>query len=117
MTTTDPNAPLMNGAEFALLRYELGLSLSQIAAFLDVNPRTVRAWNSGRDPIPQGVLLELDDLVHEHQLEVDDAAAAGFLDLPYGSGEAGWWLSVAAAARRRDPGLVVRWNSEGDSST
>lgn len=114
MTNTDPNAPLMNGAEFALLRYELGLSLSQVAKFLDVNPRTVRAWNADRDPIPDGVVLELDDLVHAHLLDVEDAVALGHLDVPYGSGDVVWWLSVAAAARRRDPALVVRWDSEND---
>lgn len=115
MNTTNPPAPPMTGAEFALLRYELGMSLSQVAEELGVNPRTVRAWNSGRDPVPAGVVLELDDLVREQQVEVDHAVADGFLDVPYGSGEVAWWLAVAAAARRRDQGLVVRWDFEGDS--
>ena len=116
MNTTDPHAPLMSGAEFALFRYELGLSLSQVAEFLDVNPRSVRAWNADRDPVPDGVVLELDDLLHAHELDVEDAVATGVLDIPYGSSEVAWWLSVAAAARRRDPSLVVKWDFESDSA-
>lgn len=116
MATTDPHAPLMTGAEFALLRYELGLSLGQVAERLDVNPRTVRAWNADRDPIPDGVVLELDDLVHAHLLDVEDAVTLGHLDVPYGSGDVAWWLSVAAAARRLDPELAVRWDFEADSA-
>ena len=107
----------MTGAEFALLRYKLGLSLRQVAEFLDVNPRTVRAWNSGRDPIPDGVLLDLDDLHLEHEIAVRQAIEDGSIAIPYDSPDVAWNLAVAADARRLDPGVVVRWDFEGDSST
>lgn len=34
----------MTGAEFAAHRYLIGLTLDELASFLGVNPRTVRAW-------------------------------------------------------------------------
>lgn len=112
MTTTDPHAPLMNGAEFALLRYKLGLSLSQVADFLDVNPRTVRAWNAGRDPIPDGVLLDLDDLQLEHEIAVRKVLEDGYIAIPYNTPDVAWNLAVAASARRKDPDIVVTWDFE-----
>ncbi|MDK8781811.1 helix-turn-helix domain-containing protein [Actinotignum sp. GS-2025f] len=44
---------------FAASRRRLHLSVKQCAAALDVSPRTLRAWESGRDPIPPGVADDL----------------------------------------------------------
>lgn len=115
MSPTGPSQlPSMSGAEFALLRYKLGLSLSQVAEFLDVNPRTVRAWNADRDPIPDGVLLDLDDLQLEHEIAVRQALDDGEVAIPYNSPDVAWSLAVAASARRRDPKVEVRWDYEND---
>ncbi len=48
----------MTPAEFKQARNDLGLSLSQLAAILDTDPRTIRKWeaedtaSTSRDPNP-----------------------------------------------------------------
>lgn len=53
------------------LREILGLTGDQLAAHLHVNPRTVRSWEQGRDPVPEGVWAEVDTLLARAQQEVD----------------------------------------------
>jgi len=55
-----PEDERMTPAEFKVVREFLGLSGDWLAEHLKVNPRTVRAWEQGRYPIPDGVRLELE---------------------------------------------------------
>ncbi|MEU5959231.1 transcriptional regulator [Streptomyces sp. NPDC047525] len=57
-----PEDERMTDAEFKVLREYLGLSGDWLAAHLKVNPRTVRSWEQGRYPIPDGVRLAMEDL-------------------------------------------------------
>lgn len=52
MTTTPPG---MTDAAFRTIREFLGLTGDWLAAHLDVSPRTVRHWEQGKYPIPDGV--------------------------------------------------------------
>ena len=56
----------MTGAEFAAHRHLIGLTLDELADTLGVNPRTTRAWETGRDLIPARIPAELGALVAEH---------------------------------------------------
>lgn len=49
MTTTRDR---MDGGEFQTIREYLGLTADVLAGILKVGARTIRAWESGRDPIP-----------------------------------------------------------------
>ena len=49
----------MTGAEFAAHRHLIGLTLDELADTLGVNPRTTRAWETGRDLIPARIPAEL----------------------------------------------------------
>ncbi|MDE1537293.1 MULTISPECIES: helix-turn-helix domain-containing protein [Actinotignum] len=49
----------MDKDTFAASRRHLRLSVKQCAAALGVSPRTLRAWESGRDPIPPGAADDL----------------------------------------------------------
>ena len=78
---------------FAARRHLTGLSVTELAAHLAVNPRTVRSWESGRDPIPARIDTLLDALVAAHTE-----------DTRYGPPDPTWgrgWR-IAALARHHD---------------
>lgn len=51
----------------------LGLSQSEASAFLSVRPDTVKSWGAGRNPVPDGVWLQL----HALSAAEDRAAREG----------------------------------------
>lgn len=57
-----PEDERMTDAEFRTIREFLGLTGDWLAVHLGVNPRTVRSWEQGRYPIPDGVRLAIEDL-------------------------------------------------------
>lgn len=57
-----PEDERMTDAEFKVVREYLGLTGDWLAAHLGVSPRTVRHWEQGKYPIPDGVRLEIEDL-------------------------------------------------------
>lgn len=105
----------MTAAEFAVTRHLVGLTVDELAAALAVNPRTVRAWEAGRDLIPARIPAELAALVADHGALADRMAASGQVvgivrdkraaaDRPRG-----WYVAAAARAMEREPGLMVDW--------
>ena len=104
----------MTGAEFAAHRHLIGLTLDELASILGVNPRTVRAWEAERDPIPPRVPDELDALIVEHTALTQEVAAAGSVQIVRakhdGQGRPrGWHVAAAARATAAHPGLRVEW--------
>lgn len=77
----------MTAAEFKVVREYLGLSGDWLATHLDVNPRTVRAWESGKYPVPEGVRLQME------ALEAETAR--------------GVTLAIDACNDMRDPGILT----------
>jgi transcriptional regulator with XRE-family HTH domain len=57
----DPITP----AELRIAREELGLTGDHLARLLRVNPRTLRSWEQGRDPIPGRIRPEIAELREE----------------------------------------------------
>lgn len=51
----------MNPSEFAAIRWLLGLEVEELSARLDVNERTIRRWEQGDAPIPDGVVVEVQE--------------------------------------------------------
>ena len=62
----------MTGAELRVVRGGLGLSGPQLAAILDVDDRTVRRWELGETPIPDGVRRDVAQLQAATDAEVDE---------------------------------------------
>lgn len=62
-----PEDERMTDAEFRVVREYLGLTGEWLAGHLGVSSRTVRHWEQGRYPIPDGVRLAIE------QLEADTA--------------------------------------------
>lgn len=42
---------------------------AQLVALLDVNPRRLRAWLAGEEPVPDGVWRELYEMLRQRQVE------------------------------------------------
>lgn len=115
----------LSPAEFAARRHLLGLTLEQTAAALPsrrtgspVNPRTVRAWESGRDPIPEHITAALEELIVCHDALVDRMLASEVPiaiprrgDLDGNAMPGGWYIAAAARAVAVNPLLEVEWNS------
>ncbi len=57
-----PETERMTDAEFRTIREFLGLTGDWLAQHLDVTSRTVRHWEQGKYPIPDGVRLAVEDL-------------------------------------------------------
>lgn len=51
----------MNPEEFAAIRWLLGLEVEELSVRLDVNERTIRRWEQGDAPIPDGVTVEMQE--------------------------------------------------------
>jgi DNA-binding transcriptional regulator YiaG len=64
-----PDDERMTPAEFRVVREYLGLSGPWLASVLGVSDRTIRHWEAGRYPIPDGVRLAIE------QIEQDAAAS------------------------------------------
>lgn len=115
----------MSGAELQTVREYLGLTIESMAGMLSVNPRTFRAWESGKDPIPYRVpdevaqieaytaqavgelvaaLNDARDLVVEVYRRDEDmhAARPDTAHLP-----ARWWRHVVARAAHEVPGVEI----------
>lgn len=111
----------MSPAEVASLRHMMGLSLDAFAALLEVNPRTVRAWESGRDALSSTSEAAVWELVRRH-----DALVSEYLDaevpiaIRRDMGAAipprGWYLSAAGRAMHEEPDLMIGWLTDSDDA-
>ncbi|MET8746368.1 helix-turn-helix domain-containing protein [Streptomyces sp. NPDC004728] len=71
----------MTDAEFRVVREHLGLTGEWLAGHLGVSARTVRHWEQGKYPIPDGVRLALEDL-EVRTGEFVSGAVEQLLDMP-----------------------------------
>ena len=110
----------MTAAEFAAHRRLTGLTLEQLAAQLRVNPRTVRSWESGRDPVSEWAAVALRGLVDRHRRESRAMATAGVpvvlprYDDPAAEFPRGWWLATASSALLLEPDIELDWDIDGE---
>lgn len=76
-----PEDERMTPAEFRVVREFLGLSGPWLARHLQVSDRTVRHWEQGRYPIPDGVRLAMERMEQDAASSVT-AAVEALMDLP-----------------------------------
>lgn len=128
-----PEDERMTPAEFKVVREFLGLTGDWLARHLRVNPRTVRSWEQGRDPIPDGVRLELEELERrtaayvnayiERLMDVPDPVVVTYRnDAEYRAADpdspfpASWHRAVIARVAQEVPALsIVYPPSEGEA--
>lgn len=115
----------MDGGELQTVREYLGLTIESLAGILGVNPRTVRSWEAGRDPIPERIRVEV-EAVEQSTAEAVGELAAALHDARdvsvrvYRRDEdmwaarpdtahlpARWWRHVVARACEEVPGVVI----------
>ena len=103
----------MSAAEFAAARHLMGHTYESLAAALAVNPRTVRSWESGRDPVSPGAEQAIRAEVARHTNLTRRMVAAGTtVVIPKRplSGPRGWFVAAAARAVEVDPDMIVEWD-------
>ena len=109
-------ADRLTGAELAARRHLIGVTLDELATILHVNPRTVRAWESGRDNIPARITDEMGALIDEHTDVVNELLNSWrtiyiFRDKTAGTPRPrGWYIAAAARAIAEQPDLMVDWS-------
>ena len=106
----------LTGAELAARRHLIGVTLDELATILHVNPRTVRAWESGRDSIPARITDELAGLIDEHTELVQQMLNSERIIRIARDKTAntlrprGWYIAAAARAIAEQPDLMVDWS-------
>jgi hypothetical protein len=126
-----PEDERMTDAEFKVVREYLGLTGDWLAAHLGVSGRTVRHWEQGKFPIPDGVRLEMEDLERRTHEFVAGIAGA-LMDLP-GPGvvtyrtdaeyhaahpdvpfPASWHRAVIARVAQEVPALAIAYTGKSE---
>ncbi|GAB36490.1 Aca2/YdiL-like domain-containing protein [Gordonia otitidis] len=72
MTIHTATAERMSGAELQMIREYLGLTGSDLAEMLRVRADTVRAWETGRDPVSFRARDEIADIARTTRATVDE---------------------------------------------
>jgi hypothetical protein len=121
-----PDDERMTPAEFRVIREFLGLSGPWLASHLGVSDRTIRHWEAGRYPIPDGVRIVVEQIEDDAGRAVSTGIDA-LMDVPdpailtYGSDEeyhaahpeitypASWHRAVIARIAQEVPGLVIEY--------
>lgn len=124
--THEPTTPdRMDAGELQTVREYLGLTTEAIAGMLNVRHDTYRRWESGREPIPERVRQEVEDVEEYTARAVDDVVQA-LMDAPEPAvrvyrTDAGlhrarpdlshlparWWRHVAYRAADFVPGVAI----------
>ncbi|GAB3115612.1 hypothetical protein GCM10027160_23200 [Streptomyces calidiresistens] len=124
----DPLTP----AELQTAREDLGLTGDLLAKLLGVNPRTLRSWEAGRDPIPGRIRPEIaqvrattaaavDAIVQEHDGEdepslltyrSDEDFRATSPDWPLARYSAQWHRRATLRAAERLPGARITYGGD-----
>ncbi|MFE2850534.1 helix-turn-helix domain-containing protein [Streptomyces lavendulae] len=76
-----PEDERMTDAEFRVVREYLGLTGDWLASHLEVSSRTVRHWEQGKYPIPDGVRLAMEDL-EARTGQFIEGVSAKLMDIP-----------------------------------
>lgn len=90
----------MTATELHLLRASYGLSLSDLAQYLDVSERTIRRWESGGFDVPAGVAEQVrgldetvDNIASAIRTDFDSAQECGLwsVDMPLSAADLPDW--------------------------
>lgn len=121
-----PEDERMTDAELKTVREFLGFTGEALAAQLGVSSRTVRHWEAGRYPIPDGVRLAVEEL-ERYTAEFVGRAVDALLDMaepavlvyrndaeyhaavPSATLPASWHRAVVARVAQEVPGLVIAY--------
>ena len=98
----------MTGPEVLLVRRRLAMTVDELAESLAVNPRTVRAWESGRDTPGEWLRPTLDQELAAIDARAREAVEQGHFELVRGSSRD---LATAMRARELDQWILLDWTN------
>lgn len=105
---------MISPAEFAATRHLIGLTQNDLATILNVNPRTVRGWESGKYAPRLEIINELELLRREHDETVRiltlAAAEGDVIGLPRAPKPPGWYLAIGARLLDQVPDAQLEWH-------
>ena len=124
-----PEDERMTPAELRVVREFLGLSSAALAGYLGVTDRTVRHWEAGKYPVPDGVRIEIEKLeaytarfvadVVERLLDIPDPVVVTYrTDEEYHEAHpeiplpASWHRAVVARVAQEVPALSIVYASD-----
>ena len=123
----DLHGDAMTAETLNTLRTGMGLSVTELADLLAVNGRTVRSWQSGRDPIGAWVTVRMNELeerfwaeVHHHiEAFTTRTRVPPVILVEHGDDTmpAGWQRAVAFQVRQQVPRLIIVADSADDDNT
>lgn|GEM_PF-5903266 len=104
----------LSPAHVAAVRAATGLTLDQMASMLHVHPRTVRAWQSGRNVPSDSASAAISALLAKHtelvrRLATGDQGVTITREERVGDLPRGWWLAAAGQALAVNPAIEVEW--------
>lgn len=105
MISTTP----ITGGHLQAMRESLGFTGDDLAGVLGVNPRTVRSWEGGRDPIPERLGSEIAELIAERNRYVDELAQHLRDDIAHGREPVVRVYRTDGNMQRVRPDLGARW--------
>lgn len=105
----------MTPLEVSAIRRMVGLTVDQFADRLDVNPRTVRGWESGKYSPSESAAQAILSVRREHDKQTDRLMlGAAETDAPVYLGgpehPRGWWIALAARVLDANPDARVEWD-------
>lgn len=105
----------MDAPVFMAYRHLLGLSTTQLARILDVDPRTLRAWEKARSRIPDGIACELLELARDHgRIAQRFISCDAVVTMPREDGEEfprNYYVAALARALEAEPGIRAEWTT------
>lgn len=106
----------MTGAEIAATRHLLGLTRTDLAGMLKVNPHTIKDWEAGKFQAREGVITELLAIRAQHDQEtarlIGGAQDGVIIELPRGPKPPGWYLALGARVLDALPDAMLAWYEE-----
>ncbi|MGJ9487133.1 helix-turn-helix domain-containing protein [Actinotignum sp. GS-2025e] len=103
----------MDAPIISAYRHTLGLKIDALADLLGVSVRTMRAWESGRDPIPEGAAQDILRLVRDQARLAQRMVDSGMIiTLPRRRAEfpRGYYVAALARALEVEPDLMAEWD-------
>lgn len=96
----------MTPAEFTTCRRLTGLTAQELADRWSVNLRTIRAYESGRYPVPDWAEDAIRELVAGNRMLAQTMADSGVIVY---IGRDGWSKQAAATAMLLEPDIMLEW--------
>lgn len=103
----------LNAAEIEAYRRAMGLTLEELGQQINANPRTIRAWEAGKQKALPIYTTAITALYNQHRAQAEALAeAGGAVEISRGDHARGWKLSVFTRAKDLNPDLTAQLTSE-----